>query len=361
MPTDSRIRSSRRRATLALGWLAAAVLGSVACSSDETSDNDDDGASSGGVTTTAVSGSGAGTSVTVGSGGAGTTTTSGATTTSSTASSGSGGQGAGAGVDYCQQCTTSVPLGSADAVVNEASGLMASDVHDDVFYVHNDSGDSARFFALSQSGTLLATFGVSGASAVDWEDASLGPCPAGSCVYLGDIGDNPETRTSYALYRVPEPATLADATLTAEAFPFVYPDGSHNAETLLVHPVTGRVWVVTKASGSALIYRFPATLTPGQTHTLEAMGSIFSPDGSLVTGGDVHPAGAGVLLRTYLGVYFYSAASDDLAAALGGSACTMPSAFEMQGETVAWRRDGSGYLTLSEGVGASMNAVSCGP
>ena len=39
-----------------------------------------------------------------------------------------------------------------------------------------------RFFAIDAAGSPLATFTVSGASAVDWEDIARGPCPAGTCV-----------------------------------------------------------------------------------------------------------------------------------------------------------------------------------
>ena len=39
--------------------------------------------------------------------------------------------------------------------------------------------------------------------------------------------------------------------------------------------------------------------------------------------------------------------------------CAVPVAFEPQGETVAWMLSGDGYLTVSEGAGAAVNALSC--
>jgi len=188
----------------------------------------------------------------------------------------------------------------------EISGIVASLAHDGVYYVHNDSGDVARFFAIDAAGAALATFQVSGAGAVDWEDIARGPCPAGTCVFVGDIGDNDAKRGAYAVYRVAEPTTIADATLPAETLSFTYPDGSHNAETLLVDPVTGGLFVVTKTLGTAAVYAFPLPLTPGTSVVLARAGDVTLPImPALITGGDVHPSGQGVLLRTYSNVWWF--------------------------------------------------------
>src|SRR5207247_1030146 len=101
------------------------------------------------------------------------------------------------------------------------------------------------------SGVLLAEFDLGGATNVDWEDIAVGPCSSGTCVFLGDTGDNDMNRTQYAVYRVaePDPAAGAKQMVPSTRLPFVYPDGPHNAEALLVHPTTGDVYVVTKVGG----------------------------------------------------------------------------------------------------------------
>ena len=69
-------------------------------------------------------------------------------------------------------------------------------------------------------------------------------------MFVADIGDNDLNRTECTIYRVPEPATLptngSTITTTFDRLPFVYPDGLHNAETLLVDPQSQRIFVVTK-------------------------------------------------------------------------------------------------------------------
>jgi hypothetical protein len=314
------------------------------------------------------SGSGAPTSTSTSSAGA---TGSGGATTSSASSASSGGTGASstgtggadAGVPACLSCSAPVEAGTLGSpALNEISGVVASAIHPGVFYVHNDSGDTPRFFAIDAAGALLATFTVAGAQAVDWEDLARGPCPAGSCLYLADIGDNPESRSSYTIYRVPEPASVADATVNAEALPFTYGDGSHNSETLLVEPTTGVVTLVTKVFvGASSIYELPLPLTPGVSATATKVGTVQPPSGVvLTTGGDVRENG--VLLRTYSNVWLYpKAPATSVASALAGTPCMMPVADEAQGEAVGWLPSGKGYVTIGEGAGAKVNRVDCGP
>lgn len=278
-----------------------------------------------------------------------------------------GGVGAGGGetgdFDPCKRCGASAVLGTiAVPDLNEISGIAASALHSDVLYVHNDSGDAARFFAIDLAGKELARFEVDGAFAVDWEDAASGPCPEGRCVYFGDIGDNLAQRGTYTVYRVPEPKSLTPASqhLPSEAFHFTYPDGNHDAETLLVHPLTGEVAIVTKVVvGASSVYRFPMPLVPGKTAVLEKIGEVDPPGGiARFTGGSIHPAGKSILLRAYTALYAYPM-TGGIGEALALEPCSVPVAVEKQGEAVEWLRSGDGYVTISEGSAPPVNRVGC--
>jgi hypothetical protein len=248
--------------------------------------------------------------------------------------------------------------------VVEASGLAASAIHAGVYYANNDSGDSARFFAIGSDGSDRGTFDVEGANAFDWEDLSRGPCKAGgSCVYLADIGDNNLVRDEYVVYRVAEPVTVGPGvqSVRPETFRFVYPDGPHNAETLLVHPKSGVVTIVTKDAGETLAFELPMPLDATGVMTAIAIGEATVPGLlGLVTGGDIHPDGSSVLLRTYRGLFLYTVASGQSAAqALAARPCEMPAGMEQQGEAVAWTMDGHGYVTLSEGASKPLLLSTC--
>ncbi|HEY8379815.1 MAG TPA: hypothetical protein VIK91_25165, partial [Nannocystis sp.] len=129
----------------------------------------------------------------------------------------------------------------------ELSGVAVSGVFTDVFYAHNDSGDRSRLFAFDRTGKHLGILEIDDAANDDWEDIASGPCDDKRCLYIGDIGDNDHDRPFYTLYRVIEPSAIVPdgQTLASERFDFVYEDGPHDAEVLLVHPVTGAVTIVT--------------------------------------------------------------------------------------------------------------------
>ena len=242
--------------------------------------------------------------------------------------------------------------------------MAASAVHAGVLYVHNDSGDAARFFATNTNGEDLGTFNVTNAKAVDWEDIARGPCadPRQSCLYIADVGDNLEVRKSYVVYRVPEPATLgANASLTAEAFSFVYPDGAHNSEAILVHPTTGAVYIVTKTLGTPKLYELPQPLNSSAEATLVLRGNVQVPDMvPLVTAADFD-SGGGVYLRTYMSVWYYPAkANGSVADALADAPCPLPAPAEAQGEAIAWVPGGF-FRTLGEGADQPIFSSVCNP
>jgi hypothetical protein len=252
------------------------------------------------------------------------------------------------------------------SVIDEASGLAASRQQADLLWVHNDSGDQARVYALDLLGQLRATYRLDGVMARDFEDIALGPGPqAGSdYLYVGDIGDNPKSRAEIVVYRVAEPQVgaggSAEQTLSdVAALRLRYPDGAHDAETLLVDPNKGDLYILTKDVTNTVTQIFVARAPHSTTDviSLEELGQLRFREGvlagvksGLLTGGDLAADGSGVLLRTYRDVLYWRwPAGGSLAQALVGvEPCVMPEAFEGQGEAIALAKDGS-YFTLGEG------------
>jgi hypothetical protein len=302
-----------------------------------------------------------------GAGGGGGEASSTGTAAASGGAGGTGGEAGGASPwpDYCTACALAGESMIALGVINEASGIAGSAETDGVFFINNDSGDLPRFFAVADDGAHDGIFSMEPASSRDYEDMAIGPCAGDSCLFVADIGDNDEERGDCAIYRVaePQPSPGGEESVSPVRLPFVYEDGPHNAETLLVHPLTGEIAIVTKVtSGASGIFRAPDAWAPNATATLTLVGSIAPPEGSpRFTGGSVHPGGAGVLLRTYTHLFFYPAASSDapLAATLAQAPCAVPVAVEAQGEAVAWTRDGMGYVTVSEGNPTALHHATC--
>jgi hypothetical protein len=237
----------------------------------------------------------------------------------------------------------------------EASGVAISRRSPGSVWAHNDSG-RATLVGIDARGAVQTRVQLTGIKIDDWEAIAVGTCPGGSCVYIADIGDNDARRKQITLYRIPEPAASESSVAVKEVFHATYPDGAHDAETLLVTP-DGGLYLVTKGDTSAVaLYKFPRDLRPGASHRLERVGQ---PRGSgkpsasdRITDGTVSPDGAWVVLRTNDALTFYRA-SDFLAGKWAEAGRVDLSGLrEAQGEGVALADDGTVYLT-GEGGGKS--------
>src|SRR5450631_400981 len=192
----------------------------------------------------------------------------------------------------------------ADSQISESSGLGTSSYGDGIVYTHNDSGDTARFFAVNSSGATVAIYTLKGAAAHDWEDMETGTDASGKPVlYFGDIGVNAVKPTEIDVYQVPEPRGPS-ANVPWIRYRFAYPDGPHNAETLMVDPHTHRIFIASKAAiGDGLLYEAPAVLSTTAINLL----AVVTPQRTvpmLTTAGDISPDGKLMVLLTYFSAYW---------------------------------------------------------
>ncbi len=201
--------------------------------------------------------------------------------------------------------------------IKESSGIAASKCQTDVFWTHNDSGDEAFIFALNKKGEKLGTWKVAGAKNVDWEDIAEIKTPNGECVlYIGDIGNNTRVRDELTIYRVKEPQVSAEnkssskknplATESSEAVKFTYPDMRRDAETLMIHPVTGDIYILSKRlSGASAVYKLKSGFDLNKTNKLENLGDFSVPaiPNGFLTGGDISPDGKRVVICDYFNAY----------------------------------------------------------
>ncbi len=168
-----------------------------------------------------------------------------------------------------------------DPAIAESSGLV---VLGDRWVTVNDSGDSGRIFVVDpKTGRTERTITYH-SSAVDVE--ALAP-EGDEVVWVGDIGDNLARRDHISLYRVP----LDGGKVTR--IDLRYPDGPRDAETLLRHPVSGDLFVLSKQVLGGTVYRVPAKGTG--TRTLVPLGR--AP--ALLTDGGFSADGSRVYLRNY--------------------------------------------------------------
>ena len=250
--------------------------------------------------------------------------------------------------------------------ITESSGLTASRTNPGLYWTHNDSGNGPFIFAFDAGGASRGVWQIPAVTSRDWEDIAAGPGPDStkSYLYIGDIGDNGESRSEIVVHRIPEPVvTPAHASSTkakplpsepAEVFRFRYPDGTHDAETLMVHPQTGNLYIVTKVLlGEPGIYEAVPPFNVALATTMRRVGGLNVPSllGGFVTGGSISPDGSRVALCDYFRAYELvlppNSSSFDMI--WKQSFTTISLGQRKQGEAIAYRLDSKALLATSEG------------
>jgi hypothetical protein len=173
-----------------------------------------------------------------------------------------------------------------DSRITESSGL-AADPGARRYWTVNDSGASGIAYLLNTSGKVTGTLEYS-AQPVDVEAVAL----HNSRLYVADIGDNTEERDSVTVYYF-DHARAGNRTVGYRSWDFTYPDGPHDAETLLIDG-SGRLFIVTKDAEGA-VYAVPRQPDRGGTNQLTKVGS--AP--AAVTDGTFLPGGKRIALLTY--------------------------------------------------------------
>ena len=235
----------------------------------------------------------------------------------------------------------SVPF--ANRELDESSGLAASRAHPGVLWTIEDSGTGPYLFATDTLGRDLGTWEVPGIENRDWEAISRGPCPAGTCLHIGDTGDNSLTRDRVTIFRIPEPdpAAASRRVRGAERLTVRYPAGAHDVEALVVTPAQDLLLVSKGGAGGAHLFRVPGAAWKSKgTATAEPLGTLPLPPGgsfvSRVTDAALAPDGRRVAVRTYADVYFFELAADgSLAPAKPPIVCSI-FGLQLQGEGIDW-------------------------
>jgi hypothetical protein len=251
--------------------------------------------------------------------------------------------------------------------LDEISGLVASRAQPGMYWVHNDSGDAPRVYAIDDRGRLRLELSLRDVTAHDIEDIALVRSAAGGDIlYLADSGDNLQTRAQVRIYRVAAPRLADDAGVQrllrkADIIAVSYEDGPHDVEALLADPRSGDLYLIEK--GPLLPTRHPvgvyridaAELLKPRVRARRIATVPLGP----VTAADVLPDGSGLAVRNYTHARFWPIADGEgVAAALAREGCDLPLAdLGEQGEALAFRADGTAYVTIAEGEGPPIHVT----
>ena len=257
----------------------------------------------------------------------------------------------------------------ANRQLTESSGVAASRTQPGVLWTFNDSGNDPVLFATDTLGRDRGTFRLTGATNEDWEAIAIGPCGARQCLFVGDIGDNENRRPDVVIYRVPEPrlagrASPRSATAASTALHLRYPDGPHDAESLLLSRA-GDLFIITKDGAHPRLYRIPAAAWKRTRRvTADSLGPLpIDTDMKsfrLVTDAALAPDGVRVAVRTYREIFFLRLANGRLVPDDPPRACDT-FGLQIQGEGVDWLDQHTLVLTSENAFiqGGSVAVITC--
>jgi len=224
-----------------------------------------------------------------------------------------------------------------DRDIIESSGLA---VVDGLVVTTNDSGDTGRVFTVDPA--TGKTVGVTGWAEDPQDVEALAPLDDNE-VWVGDIGDNSESRDTIQV--APVPVGPGNDGIDGPIYDLAYPDGPHDAETLMTDPTTGRLYVATKGVLGGTLYAVPADLSRDRVNQLRPVGDVLP----IATDGAFLPDGKHLVIRNYSVAAVYAFPSLDKV-----DQFQLPD--QPQGEGLAVDSDGS-LLLSSEGLHSEVLRV----
>ncbi|HSI74714.1 MAG TPA: hypothetical protein VK957_02415 [Lunatimonas sp.] len=235
--------------------------------------------------------------------------------------------------------------------IDEASGLAFSWTNPNILYTHNDSGGDPIVYMLDTLGKDKGRILLEGVSNRDWEDIAIGPGQKAneSYIYIGEIGDNDSKHSDIRIYRFPEPRFWKEEiSVKPEKITLKYPDGARDAETLMVDPVSGDLFILSKRDSSNTLYTVAADKLWEKTG-VKTMEKVMKLPVTMSTAGDISKDGRQIIIKNYWVIYYWDRKEgESVPETLAREPILLPYTPEPQGEAITFFPDGKGYYTLSE-------------
>jgi len=245
-----------------------------------------------------------------------------------------------------------------DERLKEVSGISESQMIDNIIWLHNDSQDKPRIFAINLNGEVVAEVNLINATNIDWEEIKVvkNPNDSQSYIYIGDIGDNLQIRKDYKFYVLKEPIIDTNKRNQPieisdyQIIDFEYSDKSHDCEAFFVE--NNDIHLLTKRDSMAHFFTLKNPLpnfkniAEFQTKTKIGQYRTRIPS-SRIVGADLSNDKQHLLVKSYDTVYYYKA-NNDWKSVLSAEPQFVYYVPEVQGEAISWNKNNSGFWTLSE-------------
>jgi hypothetical protein len=268
--------------------------------------------------------------------------------------------------EECPEVDAVEDLGRVEAEgLEEVSGLVVSQRDSDLLWAINDSGGGEarnHITALARDGTHLGDILLPTIENIDWEDLAIGPGPVSglSYLYIADIGDNDQARGKVVVHRFAEP--LPNETVSEiESFSFEYPnDDPHDAESILIDPISGDLYIITRARPGDTKTKMYRALAPFDAEGKTTLHKVLDAGdtgqlGDTIVSADISADGLLVALARREGVplLYHRRPEGPAFEALKYPGCQLHS-FAGKHDAIALDLGGVGYFQLPEGIGPHL-------
>jgi hypothetical protein len=269
----------------------------------------------------------------------------------------------------CARWSEPAKVGTLDVkTIMEASGIAISRTSQRLYHIND--GAMPFFHVTDLQGGATQSVHIAGFTPQDMEGIALGPCGNSICLYIADIGDNAARRESVQIALIREARNFGAEVTPEKIITARYPDGSHNAEALAMHP-SGDLFLATKAGigqqqDPSQVFRLSsAQLAADGDQTFEQVGAIPVSRLSetlgenprrIVTAMDISADGKRFILLTYdAAIEFAVDLSKGLPQAWieGNTHHAFAVAPLIQTEAIAYDRDAMSILYSTESVRGS--------
>ena len=208
-----------------------------------------------------------------------------------------------------------------DRNLGELSGIAVSRRNQDIFWLINDSGNSASVYALNSNGKLVGTLDIQGVTNNDWEDIASFEFEGKPYIVVADVGDNLAKRSRCFLHFIEEPdieKITVSSSLSLKpswSITYTYEDGPRDCESVAVDTRTGKILLLSKREVPPVLYELPLTkernavakklviikLLPQTT----AVIMDFSTGSTMPTAMDISADGLSAVVLTYSNALYY--------------------------------------------------------
>ncbi|QMU31455.1 hypothetical protein HUW48_05175 [Adhaeribacter radiodurans] len=186
--------------------------------------------------------------------------------------------------------------------VKESSGLeLAPD--EITLWTHADSGNPPQLYHINATGKLLKTVNIPHASNLDWEDLAK---DNKGYLYIGDLGNNSNSRKNLRIFRVKESNmsqvdTISFSYSDQKAFPPVKKDWNFNCEAFFYYQDSLYLFSKNRNPREKVkMYKIPAQPGSYQAKVVDSLNFA-----SRITAADISPDGQMVALLGYGNLYLF--------------------------------------------------------